>query len=294
MIQVIDTYNTVDKYNKYLIDNFDFIHTGVNTWEAPTWTGFIGAQYPDAEYFEYDVSNVDKFHDKIKQCVRDNKKTILYFSLMETNKEYIKYLTEILSNDLICDNDAIEFVIGISAGSKTFRTHSRFKVSFHHNIEEVVNFGTITSLNFDAYHKYNKMNTLKLLRVQNTSGCLYGCSFCTVPHIKFLYRTELYIKTIEKYNPKFIYFDDKTYNLNADIISKRLKEIEQNPIKIIQTRIDTILDIVENKNFDHRTIIELGVEFYNDDLYNKYYKQITIKDVDRVLNKLSQFTLVHK
>ncbi len=136
------------------------------------------------------------------------------------------------------------------------------------------------------------------LQIYGSKGCPFKCTFCMWPHAMYhgkiaLRKPEKIAEEIRhcvsKYGYKSIFFDDDTFNLGTERISKLCDELEKIGLPwTMMGRLDCSPDWLYDKMIDSGCVgMRFGIETFNLDILKNIKKGIERIDFKKTLEHLS-------
>lgn len=168
--------------------------------EIPLWIAIISGMMPDEQYDKnlFIVDNIES----AKIFLNSEKDEILFFSVMDVNLRFVKDLVNTLSHK--------RSIIGGYVNRNNFFDNRN--VTFLEAPEELSRFFMINEKSAPDYRLFQGEKCIPRLAL--SSGCLFSCSFCTVPRILSLRNENQILAEVESFFPlefKVVYLDDKTF-----------------------------------------------------------------------------------
>lgn len=276
-------HDSCDRYWDAFYDrNRDFgYYRTKHVFEVPKWIAEISYFTKGYEkkvlYIEHSINEA---LNEIEKGVYD----YVLFSLMNANQSFIE--------DIVIRCPQQKFIIGGYNEEYLQNIKTRYNnVIVTETTKEVADILNVP-YSFGTDYTLFKGDTV-LPRLTMSYGCLNRCKFCIVPHGKITDVERNYIEqqvdSFKDLEYKLIYVDDKTFGQSSNWkitseLSQRIGKTDFNGF-VVQTTSGMVVRNAPDFVKHNVSVVEIGLETYNDDILKAYTKPSSNRLVDEAVKR---------
>jgi len=262
-----------DEYYGNIYTKIDGYYNTNHYFEIPLW--IAEANYALKNYFNTELLIIKDIQD-LNQYLKNNKVDYVLGSILDATKDVIK---DLINN---VEDKSINFLFGGYIDTSYFDFNKQVKW-----FERIYHLGKYFDIEYKYGTDYSFFKGDKIIpRLRLSSGCLFHCKFCTIDkNIEEVEKTAIFqmALSLKDLYFKYVYIDDKSFG-QADnyYLLKELYDYIREYNKdfigfIIQTTASIVSKNYLNFNKLHISIVEIGIESFNNNILQKYKKPINEK-----------------
>jgi hypothetical protein len=251
--------------------------------EIPLWIAIISGMLPE-ELYKKTLMVISKEEEMYINEPTEGE--YFLFSVMETNRSFVKRFLDL--------NRGKNFnaILGGYVNSSYFSNLE--KVIYLDSLNEL---GKFFSINIESSPNYNLFRGEYCIpRISLSSGCLFNCSFCSIPRILTIKSEREILNQIDSLKPlnfRVLYLDDKTFGQasNYRLIGLLRDRISQYNPDFYGFTVQTTPSLGLRNGFLEEIAmlgvkyIELGVEIVDDKILEIFNKPYRTKHLNPVCDK---------
>ena len=257
----------------------------LDSFEVPKWIAEISHNFQEARKELYWVRGIEDVK-RIGTYIKEHGFTNVMFSVMDCNKNWVR--------DTLAEIAKVEDVKVWLGGYGDYIHKYPEEFPFVTVTESIYDLCQKTGVEYKEGTDYSLFKGWKVLpRLTLSYGCLNHCDFCIVPKKILEVPEETIMQQVDSFRPldfELIYLDDKTFGQakNYTSLAKYTDYIRgYNPAFkgfVVQTTAAQCLKKDQMKTFAEIgvSVVEIGLETYNQDILDKYHKPLRLKMMDKL------------
>jgi radical SAM superfamily enzyme YgiQ (UPF0313 family) len=262
-----------DEYYGNIYTKIDGYYNTNHYFEIPLW--IAEANYALKDYFITDLLIIEDIND-LNNYLKENEIDFVLGSILDATKDVIK--------DLInkVESKSITFLFGGYIGASYFDFNKQVKW-----FERIYHLGAFLDIEYKYGTDYSFFKGDKIIpRLRLSSGCLFHCKFCTIDkNIQEVEKIAIFQMALSFKDLyfKYVYVDDKSFGQasNYYLLEELYNYIREYNKEFIGFIIQTTASIVSKNYIDfnklHISIVEIGIESFNNNILQRYKKPINEK-----------------
>jgi len=265
--------NLEDEYYGNIYTKIDGYYNTNHYFEIPLW--IAEANYALKDYFVTDLLIIEDIYD-LNNYLKENEVDYVLGSILDATKDVVK---DLINN---VEDKSITFLFGGYIDASYFNSNKQVKW-----FQEINHLGEYLNIEYKYGTDYSFFKGDKIIpRLRLSSGCLFHCKFCTIDKNIIEVEKKAILQMASSLKDlyfKYVYIDDKSFGQadNYYLLEELYDYISKYNKNFIGFIVQTTASIVSKDYIDfnklHISIVEIGIESFNNSILQKYKKPINEK-----------------